>query len=128
MIWRILTIIWLCVIFGLSCIPGKISSELSRCAIAKTSKTFFGITNSKWLHYYIRRSCHSMEFFVVEILLTFSFDSRLESQMYAINIAVVVAVIDEVIKLFIKGRHFSLEDIFLDLIGIFLAVGLLQSI
>lgn len=121
-IYVMLSLLWICIILGLSCIPGELSSKLSKGAISKSGKKIFNIADTKWLHYYIRRSCHPIEFFVLEILLTFSFSEQIRIQPYAVFIAVVIAVFDEFVKLFIKGRHFSFEDIILDLVGIAIAV------
>ena len=125
---RILAVLCSMVIVGLSCVPGELSSKLSKGAISDTGKKFFNISDTKWIHYYIRRSCHPVEFFVLEILLTFSFSEQLCIQPYAVLIATAIAVFDEVVKLFIKGRHFSFEDIILDMLGIVIAVIVLYCV
>lgn len=126
--FRFLTILFCIVIIGLSCIPGDISSKFSKRAISNTGKRLFNLTDTKWIHYYIRRSCHLVEFFILEILLTFSFSEQLSIHPYAVLIALAVAVFDEVVKLFIKGRHFSFEDIILDGMGIVIAVIVLHCV
>ena len=125
---RIATASWICVILGLSCIPGELSSKFSKRAISNTGKRLFNLTDTKWIHYYIRRSCHPVEFFILEILLTFSFSEQFSIHPYAVLIALAVAVFDEVVKLFIKGRHFSFEDIILDGLGIVIAVIVLHCV
>lgn len=126
--FRFLSILFCIVIIGLSCIPGDISSKFSKRAISNTGKRLFNLTDTKWIHYYIRRSCHPVEFFILEILLTFSFSEQLSIHPYAVLIALAVAVFDEVVKLFIKGRHFSFEDIILDGMGIVIAVIVLHCV
>lgn len=122
MIYVMLSLLWICIILGLSCIPGELSSKLSKGAISKSGKKIFNIADTKWIHYYVRRSCHSVEFFILENLLTFSFSEQICIQPYAVLIAVVIAVFDELVKLFVKERHFSFEDIILDMVGIIIAV------
>lgn len=123
-----LCIAWTCIILGLSFMSGEMSSKLSKNFVAHTGNKYFNIQNTKWIHYYLRRTCHSIEFFVLEFLLLLGFYNHIKTKVISLIIAVVIAITDETVKIFVKGRHFSFEDIGLDLIGVFLALGLYNLI
>lgn len=119
-LFRVLSALCICAIVGLSFIPGETSAKLSKGAISNTGK-ILNISNTKWIHYYIRRSCHPIEFLILEILLSLSFSTDLSVHLYSVLVAIAIAFLDEFVKLFIKGRHFSFEDILLDILGVVIA-------
>ena len=132
LIW-VITILWMCTIFYFSHQPADVSRLESGNLLVKmqlvdeseldktvdTGRTF-------WLQVYIRKSAHAVIYFMLGILLTFSFaDMNIKGfQPYikAFLTGVTYAVSDELHQVFIPGRGPSFKDVMLDSAGIIAAV------
>jgi VanZ family protein len=70
------------------------------------------------------KSLHFIGFFILSLLLIFTFKNYTAKRVYlkSLLIAVVIGILIEIIQLFIPARSFSLLDLAADLGGIFLAM------
>jgi len=66
---------------------------------------------------------HFMAFFVLYLLLDFGF--KIFTTLGKLSLLMLFAIQIEIVQHFIPNRYFSLLDIFADIVGIFIAVGVL---
>lgn len=112
-LWLTLTIMWLCVIYGHSLMPASVSDGESG-GIFQWLQQFL-----PWLtHNLVRKMAHFAIFAVLGGLLTgtfWSIDSL--NVIKPLGCALVAALIDETIQLFVEGRSGQVSDIWLDFSG-----------
>lgn len=75
-------------------------------------------------HYFIRKSAHVTEFFILASLFTIYFKnynlSKMYKLIYSLSLPLIVAIIDEVIQTYVPGRAGLFSDVIIDSIGIIL--------
>lgn len=133
-LWTI-SILWLAMCLYLSWQPGDKTGEVSE-AVAITVKHvihFFGIEMDQHiLNMRLRKAAHVIEFFVAAALLDCAFRASLygithacyTSVYLALLVCVVIAVIAEVGKLWIPGRHLQWDEVLLNITGVLFGAGI----
>ena len=112
-VWLILTIIWMVLIFAHSAMPASVSRQESLGALAILQNLFPGLT-----HHKLRKIGHFVEFAILGIFLTGTFWHRGKFQLYKPALAALLtALADETLQLFIPGRSGQITDIWLDFCG-----------
>ena len=133
--WTVGILAVLCVLFiwGNSMASGEDSGEMSG-SVTKWINGALQKISPSWevSHKFVRKAAHFTEFAILGALLTVNirafFSRRIGFVLYAIPCAFVVASIDEVIQLFVKGRSCSLLDVMLDTLGATVAVAIAFAI
>ncbi len=116
-----LTILWLCVIFGHSMMPASVSDDESRGVLAIVQRFLPFVT-----HHMVRKLAHFSVFAVLGGLLTVTFWQLPRfSAMKPLGCALLSALTDETIQLFVEGRSGQISDVWLDAFGALLATLLL---
>ncbi len=138
----LLVIIWMILIFYFSNQPANNSSMQSKGVIIKSITAVTKIVNKniseKELEKIIyivekpvRKSAHIFLYFVLAILVTWLLKSyNLEyNQMflYSIMICILYSFSDEIHQLFISGRNGSIIDVFIDNLGSYLGVFIINK-
>lgn len=69
---------------------------------------------------------HFTEFFILMLILlkTFSYYSFKRQWLAALGVAITLAILSEVVQIFVPSRNFSYYDLIADLLGISLALAL----
>lgn len=136
--FRILTLVWMIVIFSFSAKTADASSQdslfigetIGRLVIAdfedwdaKKKENF-----AKSIEYPIRKGAHMTEYAVLGILVFFSWNSLKygikRTALYSWMITVLYAASDEVHQLFVPGRSGQVTDVLIDSVGAAIGVGL----
>lgn len=111
-----LTILWVCFIFGNSSEVAEVSSQKSG-AIAGW---FSGIITERT----IRKMAHLFEYGVLGILLSADVTAFLHINkkgiFTALSIGLIIAVVDEMIQLTADGRSAQISDVCIDFVGVVL--------
>ena len=80
----------------------------------------------------VQNLLHVPLFGLLAILWIITFKLRRHTEKLSIGMAVIISVnysfIDEVYQYFVPGRYMSFTDIFLDLLGIFSAIGIYKLV
>lgn len=119
-----LTVLWLCVIFGHSMMPASVSGSESLGVLAILQKFLPFLT-----HHLVRKLAHFSVFFVLGGLLTATFWQLPRfSALKPLGSAMLAALTDETIQLFVEGRSGQISDVWLDVLGALLATLLLWII
>ena len=119
---------FLVLIVALSSQTGDLSAELSG-RIANVLFDRFNFLGLNWetVHLLIRRCAHvaifALEGFLTVAALAASLPSLRRSGLYAAAGCAVLAVFDELHKLFVAGRHCHVLDMLLNMLGVALGVG-----
>ncbi len=112
-LWLILSIAWLCVIFGHSLMPASLSDGESRGIFAWLHQFFPWLT-----HHLLRKLAHFSAFAVLGGLLTATFLQTARFSLFKpVGCALAAALMDETIQLFVEGRSGQVSDIWIDLSG-----------
>jgi VanZ family protein len=117
----LLSILIVFVIWGNSMLPANLSSAQSGfiVTLARDMFTFIGLNIfDETLSLLIRKLAHFTEFLLLGITLTIYLKQLGKKWFYVLLIGFVVASIDETIQLFVSGRHGSILDVFIDMIGV----------
>lgn len=123
---RIILILWVAIIFINSLMSGEISSEQSGF-VTDVALSFFGFFGYQpdpiTLQTMIRTTAHLVEFMILGILIHLDRKTLHYAfyQMFIVGIG--IALIDEIIQIFVPGRAFELFDLLIDTLG--LSVGIL---
>ena len=109
----VLTVLWLCVIWGHSMMPAEDSGNESNF-LAEWLMQYI-----PWMDdYVIRKVAHFAEYAVLGGLLLGAFPKRgRDAVLRAVLAGLLVALIDETIQLFSPGRSGQVSDVWLDLAG-----------
>lgn len=128
-IYRIITAIWICIIFSFSLQVADKSTVLSdgvgelilEHASTETINESRLWTESEWklFHKIIRKCGHFAEFFVLGILMMLNMYQSKFKRKYitGIFLCMLVALTDETIQLFVPGRAGMITDVILDMFG-----------
>lgn len=129
----ILLIIWLGIIFSLSNQTGEVSGSASNGIIYSILENIYELFNLNKnnlielvniIENPIRELMHSFEYLIlailfISVLVNFNIDNKI---IITILFTFIAASFDEIHQLFIKGRSFEYLDIFMDMVGCFLAI------
>lgn len=122
---------WVGVIFYMSSQEGAVSKEQSLkvvnfiTEIKKVNNVSINF-NLKDIHYYVRKSGHVIEYFILSFLILLLTNSIKFSIKYKYIVALlfceVFAILDEYYQEFVIGRDGNFKDVLIDNIGIFLGL------
>ena len=115
-IWWVLCIAWLAVIFGQSMLPAELSQAESTGLLARLAKALPFLTEAL-----LRKLAHFSEFFVLGFLLAKCLPARFALPAL---LALLCALGDETIQLFVPGRSGQVRDIWIDFAGAAAAIAL----
>lgn len=118
----ILIILWLCLIFGHSMMPGEVSSEESGFFVDLILNLFPSFENAENVGFFVRKAAHFTEFMILSILITLrlhdEFDSFIKRFLTVSAAGLFAAFIDETIQLFVEGRAGAVADMWVDFAGV----------
>ncbi|MGL5057614.1 MAG: VanZ family protein [Fusobacteriaceae bacterium] len=121
-------LLWMSIIFILSHSSGEESSEQSGMVLkllnyldVKVQDEYLNIVSIA-----IRKTAHMTEYFILTILiLRYTYDLKIKKYLlYSPIVAILYACSDEFHQTFIPGRAGMISDVFVDSIGVFLALTL----
>ncbi len=118
----ILTVLIICFIFCQSLMPGEVSGEESGRVVAFLNRitTLVGL-GEPFTQAFVRTCAHFSEFAVLGISLVLTYRSYFSKSANIIFLTplsfTLIAVADECIQLFSKGRAFQFSDIAIDFCG-----------
>ena len=121
----ILIVAWLCFIWGHSLQPSTVSDEESGKWLEILSKVFTFLKSESGM-FIVRKSAHFTEYGILGILLALEFANYVKGWfrrfVEPVASAMVAAVIDETIQLFVPGRSGQVSDIWIDTAGAALGI------
>lgn len=132
-LWAV-SILWMCFCLFLSWQPGEDTVKLSG-AVAKTVRRIiylFGVEiDLNILHTWLRKAAHAVMFFVSGVLFFCSFVRSLKhrrrasllASLFAAALCSICAVIAEVGKVWIPGRHLQWDEVLLNVAGVIFGAG-----
>lgn len=121
----VLLIIWIIIIFVLSNQSGTSSTNSSNIIV----NFLYNITkiNKDTLIIIVRKSAHIFEYFVLYLLTYNCFkEYNIKNKYVYIIFCILCSLIDEIHQLFIIGRTGKILDVFVDSIGIFIGLILIE--
>ncbi len=125
----VLVLIWMIIIFLFSNQPATESSKTSSSFISHTITKIIKKDNNYVVNKYekiVRKCAHFFLYFVLGMLV---FNCYNEKQLlYALIICLLYSISDEIHQIFIVGRSCELFDIFIDTIGSFFGINILNII
>ena len=114
----VLSLVWLAVIFGHSCMPAAQSDAESTAVLWGLDRFFPFLT-----HHMVRKLAHFAEFFILGSLLAGEFACLSRASRTApLLCGLLCALTDETIQLYVPGRSGQLSDVWLDFSGVAAAV------
>ena len=122
----LLIILWLLVIFIFSNQDGTTSTALTNGVLEK----YLFFIDSDVLFIIIRKIAHITEYLILGILV-FSFVKEFKMNrkiIVSLLICLILSSLDEFHQLFIPGRTGKILDVFIDMIGVLLGIGVLLLI
>lgn len=122
----LLIILWLLVIFIFSNQDGTTSTALTNGVLEK----YLFFIDSDVLFIIIRKIAHITEYLILGILV-FSFVNEFKIDrkiIISLLICLIFSSLDEFHQLFIPGRTGKILDVFIDMIGVLLGIGVLLLI
>ena len=132
-IYWILLILWMSVIFIFSNMNSRISDSTSYSIVDKL--TYFNEkadNNRDYLNLIVRKSAHFTEFLILGILIYNVFNlyniNNKKKIIFCIIFCLIYAFSDEYHQLFIKGRSAQIKDVFIDFVGSFMGILILNQI
>ncbi len=135
-----ITIIWMSIIFMFSNQNSKVSTGSSNSFIRRTIIAVYKIFNSNAseeelniivdkLDVPIRKIGHLMEYFILGVLVFFTFRAYNINYFYlSLLVCFVYACSDEIHQLFVPGRSGNVIDVLVDTFGSFCAIILLFKV
>ena len=115
-VWWVLCALWLAVIIGHSLMPAQISQAESRGLLARLASGLPFLTD-----HLLRKAAHFSEFGLLGLLLAQCLRAGFAQPALA---ALLCALADETVQLYVPGRSGQVRDILIDFAGAALAVGL----
>lgn len=119
----IVTILWICFIFGNSLmnaeLSGNTSGNLSRILFDLLMKAGITITFDAF-HHFIRKLAHFTEYFILAVLVCLSLKYqplRINRKTCFLCFMVITPCTDEFIQHFVPGRYGAFSDCLLDMSG-----------
>ena len=125
----LLVIIWMIIIFCFSNDPAPKSSKLSDGFIKKTISKVIKDDSKETVEKLtkpVRKCAHFFLYFVLGILVFNCYNEK--ELLYALIICLLYSISDEIHQIFIVGRSCELFDIFIDTIGSFFGINILNII
>lgn len=122
---------WVAIIWMNSLFPADISSAQSGLITSIFQNIFylFGYEpDPVILSNIIRMIAHGVEFMILGILIHLYYKKVKFNKTYLLLIGVLVAIIDEIIQIFVPGRAFEIQDIFIDTLGYLIGLALILYI
>ncbi len=116
----VLCAIWLAAIFGQSLLPAEISGAESGALLSRLGASLMPLTS--WT---LRKIAHFSEFAVLGLLLAQCLPARPLHSMFG---ALLCALCDETIQLFVRGRSGQVRDIWIDFAGAVAAIALTELV
>lgn len=122
--WVVALVLWVCVIWGNSLIPGPASDANSYAVVGVLRDLFglFGITDPEFMNHIVRKGAHFCEYAISGFLACRALGVQREqgarSVARAIALGVGIAAVDECIQLFVPNRAGMVEDVLLDTCGV----------
>ncbi len=125
-VWIVLVLLWCGYIFSNSLTPAEQSSEKSQGVLETVEEIIHKYDEDVELsHHFVRKAAHFIEFFVLGVLLSLSgtvWSSSLSRLMlHSAAAGLIIALIDETLQLFVKGRDSSVVDVWLDFSAVIVA-------
>ena len=117
-IWWVLCVLWLAVIFGHSLMPASVSHAESTGLLSRLTAALPVLT-----HRLLRKLAHFTEFAVLGFLLAQCLPALPVRSLFA---ALLCAVGDETIQLFVPGRSGQVRDIWIDFAGAVCAIAVTE--
>jgi VanZ family protein len=118
-----LGILMMIIIWMNSLMPANVSSHQSGffTSIINQFLVFLKIEiETNMLHFFIRKMAHFTEFFILGAIW-FSYFVKIKGKQMILKtmmIGFIVALIDEVLQIFVPGRAFAVMDILIDFLGL----------
>ena len=121
-VWVAALILWICVIWGNSLMPGNESSAESNFFVQLLSSVFdaFGVADIGLRGTIVRKTAHFLEHAILAVLATGALSRAFPEKRWwiaALCVCVAVPCVDETIQLFIPGRAGAAGDVAIDLCG-----------
>ena len=122
--WVVALVLWVCVIWGNSLIPGPASDANSYAVVGVLRDLFgfFGITDPEFMNHIVRKGAHFWEYAISGFLACRALGVRpgegLAGHARAVALGVAIAAVDECIQLFVPNRAGMVEDVLLDACGV----------
>lgn len=126
--------LWMGNILGFSSAPAEISKKQSGFIVnfvlkivrAIELKTNLPLRCPENLEYFVRKTAHVGNYFILSMLLFLAFfetsNNKKSSFIKAFLVSIVFSIGDEVFQTFIPGRGGMVKDVFIDLLGVTLAI------
>lgn len=113
--------IWILVIFTNSLFPADVSSAQSGFVV-NLFKVFFSLFNYEpdtvVLTSFIRMFAHFVEFAILGLFIKVDQHHKPYPIYLTVIIGIGIAIIDEIIQIFVPGRAFEVKDILIDSFGV----------
>lgn len=126
-IFIILTILWICVIWGHSLMPAVASANESSYFLDLLA-AIFPIKDMDLGMTLIRKLAHFTEYAILAILLTVDFHNLVKDKVskviFPLFSGLLTAQIDETIQLFVEGRSGQVTDVWIDFAGVCFAAAI----
>ncbi len=122
-IWTIAFVLWICVVWGHSLVPGEASTlESDRMLdVVHPFLTFLGFSDKYLMTFAIRKTAHFLEYAILMTLgraMTLSWLGRTPRGIWCtVAIFVLVPCVDESLQLVTIGRTAKIADVVLDMAG-----------
>ena len=124
-ITKTLIVLWVIVIFMNSLLPGEASSRQSGFVV-NVFENFLGWFNIKPdfddLSSIIRMFAHFIEFTVLGFFIRIDMHQKPYHSYFMLIFGFSVALLDEIIQLFVPDRAFQVTDLFIDWSGVILGI------
>ena len=122
----VLVLIWMGIIFSMSCSNGEHSGGMSRKVIVIATEVLTDIKDGTEdmdrivdkYQFVVRKGAHFTEYFILGILALLCFKEYGVKNIYLVILfCFIYAITDEIHQLFVIGRSGEVKDIILDTIG-----------
>ncbi len=123
-LYVLITTIWFCFMTYLSHQNGEETTELSKGIVERIIE-YFQIENYNEIHSIIRKLAHPFVFCILVILVLFTLSQKCKKRkifLFTTMLMILWAWLDEFTKLSIPGRHFSWNDVSLNLFGVVVGI------
>lgn len=120
--WVVALVLWVCVIWGRSLMPGDSSSEESLAFLNIIRPLFeaLGMQDADLMHLIVRKAGHFSEYLVLGMLASTAFGlgtGARNALLATCVIWVAIPCVDETIQLFVPDRVGAVTDVLIDMAG-----------
>lgn len=132
--WQLALIIYICFIYANSLTPAHVSSRESGFVLSQIRSLLeMASLDGSWLtEHIVRKTAHFAEYTGLGALLVLSFQTWLAPAAArlrtACELAFVLPLVDETIQLFVPGRSGQVDDVWLDIMGVFFGLVIMNVI